>query len=576
MSKQLQKLFFSIDLLDRVTGPIGKMQKRMGGFAASATRAFGRIGAGALGTAGAGLALQQMVQPAIDVNRALGEVKSLGVQQAALDKLSDAALHYTTAYGGAADEFIRSAYDIQSAIAGLTGDELSDFTNASNILAKGTKSDAATITDYMGTMYGIFKDSADAMGKSQWVEQLTGQTATAVQMFKTTGSEMASAFASVGASATSAGIDAAEQMAVLGTLQATMSGSEAGTKYRSFLDSIGSAQEKLGLSFTADDGSMLGVVEILEKIRGKFGDTLDVAESDILKKAFGSEEAVGMVKLLMGKTDELTGSIESLGQVKGMEKAKKMAQDIADPWERLTAVVRSLHIGLGRALLPVLNPIIERLADGGKALSNWTKTFPTLAKWIGYGTLVVVGLSGALGTLAVIAGAVNLVMAANPVVWIVGGIMLLVAAVAAVIIYWDKLKAAFMDTTWGQGLATMFKILFDLPGALAVAYQWWGNLKDSLMNMEWLKSLGGMVGWLLDKLDFIPGFDGKKGDAPPDMPPMMDAPRQANVPAGGISHQISQSVSNSRSSQRSIGQVTIHTGQPLTAQALDELVFMGV
>src|SRR5690606_188378 len=123
-----------------------------------------------------------------------------------------------------------------SAIGGLVNGELAKFTEASNILAKGTKADAGTITAYMGTMYGIFQDQAIKMGKAEWVQMLTGQTAEAVRMFKTSGAEMSSAFTSLGANAQSAGIDMAEQMAVLGTLQATMSGSEAGTKYKSFLN----------------------------------------------------------------------------------------------------------------------------------------------------------------------------------------------------------------------------------------------------------------------------------------------------------------------------------------------------
>ena len=72
----------------------------------------------------------------------------------------------------------------------------------------------------------------------------------AVQMFKTDGTKMAQAFSALGSSATAMGADASEQMAILGTLQATMSGSEAATKYTAFLGGAVSVQDKLGLSFT--------------------------------------------------------------------------------------------------------------------------------------------------------------------------------------------------------------------------------------------------------------------------------------------------------------------------------------
>jgi hypothetical protein len=58
---------------------------------------------------------------------------------------------------------------------------------------------------YVGTLYGIFKGQAGAMGKGEWVESLAGTTARTVQMFKTTGVQMSTAFTGIGANATSAG-----------------------------------------------------------------------------------------------------------------------------------------------------------------------------------------------------------------------------------------------------------------------------------------------------------------------------------------------------------------------------------
>lgn len=180
------------------------------------------------------------------------------------------------------------------------------------------------------------------MGKGTWVELVAGQTASAVQMFKTTGAEMSSAFTSVGANATSAGIAMSEQMAILGTLQATMSGSEAGTKYKAFLAGVAKAQDKLNLSFTDSQGQMLPMLDILDKLKGQYGDTLSVAEAADLKKAFGSEEAVSMIKLLMADTDGLASSIETLGNVQGMSKPKKWPQNDRPMGEtRILMVCRS-------------------------------------------------------------------------------------------------------------------------------------------------------------------------------------------------------------------------------------------
>ncbi|HCL4123571.1 TPA: phage tail tape measure protein [Pseudomonas aeruginosa] len=453
---------------------------------------FVQMGAGVAGVVGTAYALQEAMAPALDQQRALGEVKSLGVAEEALDELNRKSLEFSVAYGENAQAFVRSAYDIQSAIAGLTGSQLSAFTNASNVLAKATKADAATVTSYVGTMYGIFKNQADAMGKAEWVENLAGQTALAVQMFKTTGQQMSDAFTAVGANATAAGIGLSEQVAILGTLQATMGGAEAGTKYKSFLAGVGAAQDKLGLSFTDSQGRMLPMLDILDKLKGKFGDTLTVAESDELKKAFGSDEAVGLIKLLMADTASLAGNMEQLGKVKGMEQAEKMAQAMVDPWERFGSAVESVRIAFGQALLPVLNPLMERLAGGAATLQRWVVMFPNIARWLGYITLGVLGLVAAAGALTVLGGLFTVLsVLASPIALIVIGVVALGAAVVAAIIWWNDLKAAFGDTAWFQALMVI------ITPIVLIFRVWWAVMQVLWVGMQQLWAMGvQFVTWL--------------------------------------------------------------------------------
>jgi TP901 family phage tail tape measure protein len=515
MATQLEKLMFSIDLLDKVTGPAGKIQKTLGNVASEAQDSFSKITAGGAGMAAAGYALHSMAAPAQEFNMAIAEVRSLDVRESALDKLSDKAIKFSIEYGESATDFVKSSYDIQSAIAGLTGDELASFTNASNILAKGTKSDAATITNYMGTMYGIFETSAEKMGKAEWVEQLTGQTGMAVQMFKTTGTEMAGAFSSLGASAAAAGIEQAEQIAVLGSLQATMSGSEAGTKYTAFLSGVGKAQKKLGLKFTDSNDKMLGMVDILEKIKGKFGNFISNSESDALKEAFGSDEAVKLINQLIPHTSKLSANIQEIGNVKGMDNTVKMAKTMVDPFQQWAQGVQAVRIGLGQALLPVITPVVESMAEGAGAIYNWTQEFPNLTRWIGYGVVLVTGLIGAVAAMGAMVGItsmatmvfsketqfatlmtkffgretiigklamagwnlamkaatfgmnvfkgallatrtgflwLNSAMLANPIGLVIAGVATLVAGVGAAIYYWDDLKSTFKDVGWIQSI----------------------------------------------------------------------------------------------------------------------------
>ena len=498
-----EKLLMTIGLIDQVTKPLQGITKDMQGAMATGKSGLQDMATGGAGVVAAGMAIQNALMPAIEMDRKLGEVKSLGVTDEALKKLSHTAFEFASEYGKSATDFVAASYDIQSAIAGLDGNELAQFTQASGVLAAATKADTSTITAYMGTMYGIFKNQAAQMGKGEWVEQVAGQTATAVQMFKTTGAEMSSAFTSVGANATSAGIAMSEQMAILGTLQSTMSGSEAGTKYKSFLAGVGNAQTKLGLKFTDSEGKMLPMLDILAKLKTRFGDTLDVAESDALKAAFGSDEAVGMIKLLMADTDGLASSIDQLGQVTGMGKAEQMASAMTDQWERLEASWFAIRAAAYGMVLPAINSIAGAIADGLTWLTSMTDEYPLLTQMMSYASIAALALGGVVSSLSLIIGIGRMMSAgwavtmgtlggvmkllrlstlaltattwlfnaalwANPITWVVAGIVALVAVVGAMIYWWDDLKASFGDLGWFQTISAaidgLIEMLNLLPG----------------------------------------------------------------------------------------------------------------
>ncbi|MCL1123523.1 phage tail tape measure protein [Shewanella surugensis] len=513
-------LMFTVGLIDQITKPIAHISKQFNGLAANYQKGSMQMMSGVAGIAASGYALQNALMPAIEMDRSLGEVKSLGVAESALEQLSRTSYEYALKYGKSATEFVSSSYDIQSAIGGLSDTDLSQFTLASNVLATATKADAATITSYMGTMYGIFKNDAKTMGKSEWVEQVTGMTATAVEIFKTNGNDMSGAFTAIGAKANNAGIAMNEQMAILGTLQSTMSGSMAGSKYKSFLSGVGKAQAALGLEFTDSKGKMLPMIDILNEIKGKFGDTLDVDETGVLKKAFGSDEAMATIELLMNDVDGLAASMEQLGQVQGMGKAEEMAAAMTDQSERLSQSWFVIRAAFGSAILPAFNEFVGGVADMGKDVLWFTDTFPNLTKYIGYAAVGVLGLVAAGGLLTVMMGvgkmamtafgaaslvwsgitatltaglsalrgvmlAVNIAMYANPIGLIVAGVAAATIAVGALIYYWDDLKASIGEWGWVQGLF----------GAFNSAWTGIKTLFTESMN------------WIIDKLNLIPGVD---------------------------------------------------------------------
>lgn len=643
------KLDFILRLVDRVSQPLGKVKTSFSELATRGQKGIQQMGVGMAGMVGTAYALKAAMAPALGQNAALGEVQSLGVAADALELLNKKSLQFSIAYGTNATAFVSSAYDIQSAITGLTGTQLATFTGASNLLAKATKADAATITDYVGTMYGIFQTQADAMGKGAWVEQLTGQTATAVQMFKTTGQGMSNAFTALGASGASAGVQAAEQIAILGTLQATMSGGEAGTKYRAFLASAYGAQQKLGLSFTDSQGRLLPMVDILGKINGKFGD-LDAAETDLISKAFGGKQAMGLITQLLPKTGDLANNIDQLAKVKGLVQADKMAKDIADPWERFDSAIMAVRISFGQKLLPTLNPILERLAEGGGSVTRWTTLFPNLTRVIGLAALTVLGLTAGVALMTFVFGVwrtvfvgsvallkvwnllnlrgalrvlghvimiglfvtglvlmytwmglvrggmllwqaaiwlTNAALWANPVTWIVLGILALVAVIVAAVYFWDEWTTALMETAafkWVSEQLSALSAWFDSMGG------WSGMAKAAWDGI--VAIFHSAINGLIAMLNKIPGVHIKAqfGELPagPDLAsleaaqraqqtinaaiPSLSPNRAAAVPPGGLLTSLQNSTTQNKGTH--VENQHIYTSKPMTTHELEGLMEM--
>ena len=589
MADKSARLAFILSLTDKVTAPMGKVKMGFSDLAEQSEKHIKTMGFGLAGITGAYVGITQSMEPALEMNRALGEVRSLNVAEDALNALNRKSLEFSVAYGENAKDFVASAYHIEGAIKGLAGSQLATFTNASNLLAKATKSDASTMGTYVGTMYNLFKGEADAMGKGQWVETLTGQTATAVQLFRTSGEQIGEAFKAAGGLASTAGVSLAEQMAVLGALGNTMDGGEAGGLYKSFFENVSGASEKLGMSFVDQKGKLLPIMDVLDKLKGKFGDLTIEANGKKLRDAFGGE-ATRLITTLMGDTERLKNGMEQLGNVRGLENAERMAKNMVDPWQQFSAAVQALRIAFGQSLIPILTPLMDRLMGIAGTLTRWTQLFPNITRlmgivtlsflaitaamslltltvglskmaWLGavvvwnaltwsgyrsiamflYHTVMVVGFVAGLvlmvawiglvkGAMLLWQGAiwlVNTALLANPVTWIVVGIVALVAAVAAAIIYWDEWTSALLNSEafqWVSGQLTALSEWFDSMGG-------WSGMASAAWDgiVSIFKSA---INGLIEMLNQIPGvnIEAAFGDMPatPELPtisaPQVEAP----------------------------------------------------
>lgn len=510
----------------------------------------------------AGLAMKGMVSSYGEVASAQGELQSLGVGAEGIDKVTKAARDFSQQWSGTTQEqFITASYDIKSGIASLSDEAVGQFTKIAALTAGATKASTGQMTALMASGYNIYRDQFnqfaqdnikgwESMSASErdirFGEYFSAGIAASVQAFQTDGAKLSEAIKSLGAAATSSNVPLSEQLSVLGQLQMTMGGSEAATKYKAFLRSATSANDKLGMSFIDANDQLRSMPEILEQLRDRYGETLSDIEKAKLKDAFGTDEAVDMITLLYPKLDQLKGNMTNIHQALngGLALTMKMAGAILNgPNESLTLFEQRLSglvIVLGKAIAPAVQFVAETFGTLLVWITNLLEAFPMLRGVIG--TVIVsltalkaailvtklsqitlnfsmiknIQLTGTMGVvqhalamktkvLAASQWALNAALTANPIGLIVAGVAALVAVVAVVIKYWEPLSGFFsglwenLKTTFSIGWEFIKSIFMFSP--LGWVIQAWQPLTDFFDGI-W-QSITGMFS---DGLQYITGM----------------------------------------------------------------------
>ncbi|ENV9334815.1 phage tail tape measure protein [Klebsiella aerogenes] len=557
----MKQLDFTLSLIDKLSRPLKQVQNNVTGFAEKSKAAFIQIGGGALALAGTGMAIKGALSPAIEMYDALNDAAAKGIGNSVLKTVQRDALAFSTTYGASAVEFVQSTESINASIAGLTGNELPKVTKVANTLAFALKSTAADTAEFMGQMYGNFSAEAERLGKVQFAEQLAGKM---VYMRKTFGTEMATIkdlMEGARGVGTNYGVGLDEQLAVLGQLNRTL-GTEASSAYEGFMTGAIDGAKKLGLSFTDATGKMLSMPEMLIKLQGKYGKSLEgnlKAQAE-LDAAFGDSSAV--VKHLYGNVALLQRNITELGGSDGLKRTQEQANKLVKPWDRFVAILQAIKTVIGLTLIPVLYPLLNRLADMGQTFARWMQMFPNIARVIGYAAMALLGFAAAgaianivlgvsklikLGAIAIwktltavtkintawtwINTKANLAWAKTmkmvrgvmlalrmtavmtgaainfmswPILLVIGAIALLAAGCYLLIKHWDTVKAAVMNT---EAFKVVAGVVTWLAGVFASAWQFikdgWNSFIALLTGFSPTQALGGMASGIISMFDNV-------------------------------------------------------------------------
>ncbi|EDX2066129.1 phage tail tape measure protein, partial [Salmonella enterica subsp. enterica serovar Javiana] len=479
----------------------------------------------------------------------------------ALKAVQRDALRFSTTYGASAVEFVQSTESINSAIAGLTGNELPKVTKVANTLAFALKSTAAETAEFMGQMFGNFSADAERLGKVQFAEQLAGKM---VYMRKVFGTEMGTIkdlMEGARGVGTNYGVGLDEQLAVLGQLNRTL-GTEASSAYEGFMTGAVEGAKKLGLSFTDATGKMLSMPEMLIKLQGKYGKSLEgnlKAQAE-LDAAFGDSSAV--VKHLYGNVALLQRNITELGGSDGLKRTQEMASKLVKPWDRFVQILKAIQTVIGLTLIPVLYPVLNRLADMGQTFARWMQLFPNIARVIGYAAMALLGFAAVGAVANIVMGVSKFIMmgwkgvwklltavtkidtawtwlntkaklawasvmkslrgillalrmqaimtgaAINfmswPVLLVIGAIALLAAGCWLLIKHWDTVKAAVMETSAFQACA---RVVAWLAGVFSTAWQFisegWNSFIALLTGFSPSQALSGLASGIVSMFDNV-------------------------------------------------------------------------
>ncbi|EMO79273.1 tail tape measure protein, TIGR01760 family [Leptospira kirschneri str. 200801774] len=499
--------------LDEINDKWDSMRKKLGETHVDVVKMDGAISNMKMGGAliGAGLAVGSLtmsfVNARMETSKLEGNLKSLGLTSKEVDNITKAAYSMSSGMGESTDTILTGIYDLKSAVSDLNGTELVDFTQSVLDAAIATKGNFEGMSKLFGMAYHQFKHLYSDMDNVEFGKNIANDIAWAANVYRADGQTIEQAMKSIGSTAASLKISLEEESAVLGMLLNTMDPGVAGTSWKSYLTHLNEGFGKLKLDAYNANGQLKNTSEQLAELRKKFGDSLDIGEMDIIKKAYGSDEAVQFINTLLPKTDELGDKIHEIVELSknkdyryleiakqaNLESLPTQMKRASEGWENFQKI-------LGKGIEDSgLKTIVSLFANGLSIVNDFLKENPKIAEFAGTFLMLTTAASLGAGAFLLLKGtwtafsvAMNLGLVSNPLGWIVIGVVAAIAGIALLITYWDEIKTAavsawtWITETWA-GLGGFVKLLITwfLPfiGIPLLIHEHWNSIVGFLTTV---------------------------------------------------------------------------------------------
>jgi len=487
---------------DKFDSVIDKMPDKLKGSGAL-------MGVAAAGVAAlVGAALSDGLLAAVDAEAATDKVTaSLGLTESESARIGAVAGKlYADAYGESIEDVNAAVEDVVSGIDGMRGateDALNDMTAKALNFAGAFEIETARSTQVVGQLLksGLVKDADEAFDLLTATMQKVPKNVREDIMdaadeygpfFASMGMDGAEAFNLLASSADKGmfGIDKAGDAVKEFTIRATDLGD---TGAQDALSALGLSGQDMANQLLAGGETAAGA---MDTIVGKLLSVKDPAEQAAMATALfgtpledlGKDSIPGFLAALGGANDvlgETAGAADAMGEA--------LNGNAKTGWVQLQRTWDSIIGQAGGALLPVLSAVLDFLNENPAVLQ-------VVATAVGILAAAFVGLT-------VATWAMNTALLANPITWIVLGIVALIAALVLLVANWDSVVAWISDV-WG-GFIGWFEGVMD--GFLS----WWDGLWSGLMSgiqagweavVAWFEGIPGAVlaffagvgEWLLD------------------------------------------------------------------------------
>ena len=506
--------------IDRITRPVKRMQRGVGRFTKSVERGFRRAGrvvnnfnnrmkqglaAGVAGLTAFGFAAANIITVGAEFGRAIGaaaakfpdKIKRGTAEFIALKKAArdvGATTEFTATQAAEGLNFLAKAgFDAKFSM--LVLKDIVDFATASEM----EFAEAADIaSDAIGAFGLDAKDPGQKLINMQRIMDVLSLTANSTNVSVAEMFETIKKGAPVGVKA---GQSLETFAAVTGVLAGVgIKGSEAGTATKNIALALAGVGNKAGKTFkklkiplSDAEGKMRDVADVFEDL-SKATDGMDEAKIlGVMNAIFGKISLAAATNLLgdgAEKIRKLRGELEAAG---GSSKrtAAFIRNDVRGSLDGLSSAIDGVKISIFDMNEGPLKEVIDSMTDWVRANEtfiatkigeNIKKIFDNLDAIIEWAEVVakvaagMLALNIALQAFTAVMGAVNIVLAANPIVLMILAFIAFAATAAFVITHWEEVKTFFSEwwVSLPEGAKTAIKALTAafLPGAGLILGEW--------------------------------------------------------------------------------------------------------